>query len=153
MLSTVEKVIILKTVSIFAETPDDVLTDVAALLEELEVGEGETVIHKDEMGDSMYVIISGKVRVHDGDQTLNHLGERDMFGEMALLDPQPRVASVTAVEDTRLFRLGQEPFFQLLDERGEVARGIIRVLMGHLRARAKDLAEMNRQVEKLKAGA
>lgn len=62
--------------------------------------------------------------------------KRDVFSEMALLDPEPRLASVTAVEPTRLFRLAQAPFYELMADRPEVATGIIRVLTGHLRARA-----------------
>jgi CRP-like cAMP-binding protein len=150
VFSTIEKVIILKTVSIFVETPDEVLAEVAALLEEVEVSHDEMIFKKDDLGDSLYIIVSGKVRVHDGDRVLNYLEARDVFGEMALLDPQPRLASVTAVEETQLLRLGQESFFQLIDERGEVARGIIHVLAGRLRARVRDLAEANDNIERLK---
>src|SRR4029079_10084636 len=72
--------------------------------------------------------------VHDGNYTINKLGEREVFGEMALLDPAPRIATVTTLEDTHLFRLRQEAFYELLDNRGEVARGIIRVLTSYLRS-------------------
>jgi len=149
MLSTIEKVIILKTVSIFAGTPDEILAEVASLLEEVELREGETIFEKGDAGDSMYIIVDGQVRVHDGGRTLNHLGEGDVFGEMAVLDTEPRVASVTAVEDTRLFRLDQEPFYELMDDRIEVARGIIRVLSGHLRARVRDLNDLRTRLEAL----
>lgn len=133
MLSTIEKVIILKTVSIFAETPDEVLAEVATLLEEVHCPIGTRIFDKGDLGNSLYIVVSGKVRIHDGDVTINALGARHVFGEMALLDPAPRIASVTSVEDTHLFRLGQEAFFELVDSRGEVARGIIRVLTGYLR--------------------
>jgi len=68
---------------------------------------------------------------------------------MAVLDPEPRLASVTAVEDTRLFRLDQEPFYELMDDRIEVARGIIHVLSGHLRARVRDLNDLRTRLEAL----
>ncbi len=134
MLSTIEKVVILKTVGLFAETPDEVLADVAGLLEEVRYNTGEVVFNKGDIGNSMYMIVSGKVRVHDDNYTINKLGERQVFGEMALLDPAPRIATVTALEDTHLFRLRQEAFYELLDNRGEVARGIIRVLTSYLRS-------------------
>jgi hypothetical protein len=149
VLSTIEKVIILKSVRIFAETPDEILAEVAQVLEEVEYNQDEKVFEKGDLGDSMYIIIDGKVRVHDQDNTLNFLEERDVFGEMALLDPEARVASVTAVEDTRLLRLDQEPFFELMQERIEVARGIIQVLTRYLRDRVKDLAEMRSRIEAL----
>lgn len=151
MLSTIEKVIILKTVSVFGRTADDVLADVAALLEEVEVPAGEPIFHKGDLGDSLYIIVAGKVRVDDGDRLLNYLGERDVFGEMALLDAEPRVASVTAVEPTRLLRLDQTPFFELITDRPEIAIGLIRVLTGHLRARVRDVTALSAQVQELAA--
>jgi AAA family ATP:ADP antiporter len=134
MLSTVEKVIILKTVGIFSETPDEVLAEAASILEEVEVKAGETIFEKGDVDNCMYTIIEGQVRIHDGERTLVHLGERDVFGEMAVLDPQPRSASATATADTRLFRLDQGLFYELMSDRIEVARGIIRVLARRLRA-------------------
>ena len=80
---------------------------------------------------------------------LNFLEERDVFGEMALLDPEPRLASVTAVEPTRLFRLDQSPFYQLIAERPEVASGIIRVLTRRLRNRVRDISELNNRIKEL----
>ena len=152
MLSTIEKVLILKSVSMFGQTPDNVLADVANLIEECEVSAGETIFRQGEPGDSLYVVIEGRVKVHIGDQELNQLGERDVFGEMALLDPEPRLASVTALEQTRLFRLDQAPFYELLAERPEIAGGIIRVLTRHLRNRVQDMAELssrNRELERI----
>jgi CRP-like cAMP-binding protein len=100
----------------------------------------------------MYIILDGKVRVHDGERLLNYLGERDVFGEMALLDPEPRLASVTAAGVTRLFRLDQAPFFELMEERPEVATGIIRVLTSRLRDRVKDIGQLNARIKELEGG-
>jgi len=147
MLSTIEKVLILKSVNIFDETPDEILADVAQVCEDVEFKSGDKIFEKGDAGNSLYIIISGQVRVHDGEHTLNFLGERDVFGEMALLDPEPRVASVTAVEDTRMLRLDQEPFFELMEDRIEVARGIIKVLSRRLRARVQDLNQLRARVE------
>jgi ATP:ADP antiporter, AAA family len=152
MLSTVEKVLILKTVSIFTQTPDNVLADVAALLEEMDVPENETIFKQGDAGDSLYILLDGKVRVHDGERLLNYLGGREIFGEMALLDPEPRLASVTTVESTRLFRLAQASFYELMSQRPEVAIGIIRVLTGHLRNRVRDIGQLNARIKELEGG-
>ena len=149
MLSTVEKVLILKTVSMFSQTPDNVLADVADLLEEVDVSENETIFKEGDLGDSMYIIVDGKVRVHANEHLLNYLGESDVFGEMALLDPQPRLASITTVEPTRLFRLDQSPFYQLMAERPEVATGIIRVLTRLLRDRVRDISRLDSRLKEL----
>lgn len=146
VLSRIEKVLILKTVGIFAETPDEVLADVAELLEEREMPAGTRIFAQGDAGSSMYIIVNGEVRVHDGDHTLNHLYTSEVFGEMALLDPEPRVASVTTVTDTLLLQLEQDAFYQLMDERNEVAHGVIRMLTRHLRARVRDIRELRRQI-------
>lgn len=143
MLSTIEKVIILKSVDIFAHVPGDVLADAARLLTEVRVSRGETIIHKGEIGDSMYIIVSGQVRVHDGDRTLNLLRDREIFGEMALLDTEPRSASVTAESAALLLCLDQALLYELMDDYSEVARAIIRVLSGKLRERVNDLGQLS----------
>jgi len=137
MLLTIEKVIILRTISIFSETPEEILAEVASILDESEVKAGETIFEKGEIGRSMYIIVEGKVRVHDEDRTIAELGERDVFGELAALDPEPRLASVTALEDTQLFRLDQDALYELMAEHIEVGRGIIRVLCQRLRSKVK----------------
>ncbi len=145
MLSTIEKVILLKDVELFAEMPDELLAEVASLLTEIELVAGQSIFAKGDSGDSLYIIVDGDVRVHDGKQTINHLGESEVFGEMALLDTQPRMASVTATTDTVLLRLEQEPFFDLMESRSEVARGVIRVLSARLRGRVEEVTLLRDQ--------
>ena len=128
MLSTIEKVIILKSVSIFAQVPDYTLAALATILEDIEVTAGDAIFTKGEMGTAMYIIAVGDVRVHDGDHTFAHMGTREVFGEMALFDAEPRSASVSATDDTLLLRLNQDDFFDLLEEHSMIARGVIQVL-------------------------
>jgi CRP/FNR family cyclic AMP-dependent transcriptional regulator len=149
MLSTVEKVLILKTVPMFSQTPDNVLADVANLLEQVDVSENETIFREGELGDNMYVILDGKVRVHNDESLVNYLGKREVFGEMALLDPEPRSASVTASEATRLFRLNQGSFYKLMQERPEVAMGIIHILTARLRNVMRDNHQLDARLREL----
>jgi hypothetical protein len=149
MLTTIEKVIALKQASIFAETPDEALAAIAPHLEEVRLRAGETIIEKGDLGDSMYIIVEGDVRVHDEGHTLNHLRSGQCFGEMAVLDAQPRMASVTAAEDTLLLRLAQEPLYEVMDDRSEVGRGLLSVLSQHLRNVARDLGEARARLEAL----
>ncbi len=136
MLTTLEKIIQLKGMELFADTSEEVLAEVAALLEELDIPAGQTFLHKGDLGSSLYIIIEGSVRVHEGERRLADLGENDFFGELALLDPAPRSADVTALSDTRLFRLNQEPFNELLEDHTEVARKMLQILARRLRRAA-----------------
>lgn len=86
-----ERAAVLSAVNIFSETPREALAFIAPLLEEVTVAAGETVIERGEMvGDAMYIIERGRMMVHDGERELNTLGPGDVFGEMAVLDPEPR---------------------------------------------------------------
>ncbi|MEJ2708535.1 MAG: cyclic nucleotide-binding domain-containing protein [Anaerolineales bacterium] len=136
-----ERFAILKSVDIFSETPSEYLAEAVDLLQEVDAPAGETIINKGDLGTSMYVIVEGQVRVHDEERTLNYLGQGDVFGEMAALDPQPRSASVTAVSHARLFRLDQESLYELMTTKSGVTRGIVRILVQRLRARVQDMAE------------
>jgi CRP-like cAMP-binding protein len=141
MSATTEKMLTLKKVPLFAETPDDVLAEVVPLLEELTFQVGETIFHKGDPGTSMYIIVEGEVRVHDEDMDLNFLGKGAVFGEMSALDPEPRSASVTVVETVRLFQLEQAALYGLMERRFEVVHGIVHILCQHLRNRMRDLRE------------
>ncbi|MCB8946102.1 MAG: cyclic nucleotide-binding domain-containing protein [Ardenticatenaceae bacterium] len=141
-LMPIERLILLKRVEMFCNLPNNILTELALLLREDQLAPQEAVFAKGDPGDALYIIAEGRVRVHDGEHTLNFLQEGDVFGEMALLDPEPRLAAVTAVATTRLLRLDQTPFYQLLEEHAEIATPIIHILSTHLRNRMQDLAEL-----------
>ena len=141
MLLTIERVALLKSVDIFAETPDYVLASVARIIEEVELAPGETFIQQGEAGDCMYLIIHGQVRVHSGDKTIIVLGPGEIVGEFAILDPEPRSASVTAEESALLFRIDKAPFDEVMADRPEIAQGIIRELVRRLREQGRRFAE------------
>lgn len=122
------KVIILKEVSLFRAIPHEELAEVANLLADRWAIPDERIFEKGDLGDCLYVIASGRVRVHDGDRVLAHLGQNQFFGELSLLDSEPRSASVSAVEPTHLFRLTQTDFYALLRERPQIIQAINRVL-------------------------
>lgn len=131
---TIDKVAILRDVSLFRGIPHEVLAGVATLLTERWAAPGERILEKGDPGDCLYVIASGRVRVHDGDRTLLYLDPLQFFGELSLLDAEPRSASVSAVERTHLFRLPQADFYALMSERPDITQSINRVLCGMVRS-------------------
>ncbi len=141
MISNAEKIAILKSMSLFADADEQILEETAALLEERIVHQGETIFNKGDLGQSLYIVAAGKVRVHDGDRTLNTLEKWDFFGEMAALDPEPRSATVTAIEEARLYSLDQESLYRLMQLHPGVTHAIIHVLSQRLRSRMRDMAE------------
>jgi CRP/FNR family transcriptional regulator, cyclic AMP receptor protein len=125
---TIDKVVVLQNVSLFRAIPHEILAGIATLLTERWTEPGERIFEKGELGDCLYVIESGQVRVQDGDRILGHLGQHEFFGELSLLDAEPRSASVFAAERSHLFRLAQSDFYSLISERPDITQAINRAL-------------------------
>ena len=132
-LLLIEKVLVLKSLNLFKDTPENILADLAPLMKEKQYEQGIVIFKEGETGDCMYIIEEGNIRIHKGDTTLAILKEKEVFGELSLLDADTRSASATADTDCVLFRIEQEPFYELLDERPEVAKGFIKILCQRLR--------------------
>lgn len=130
----IEKVLLLKSLSLFEETPEMVLAEVAEILEEEDFAADTQIFAEGDIAHSMYIIFKGEVRIHKGDVTLAILKKNDFFGELALLSTDTRSASATTVGETFLLKIDQEPFYELMESRVEVAKGIIKTLCRRLRA-------------------
>ena len=133
-LLLVEKVFILKSLSIFKDTPEHILADLAPLMQEEEFDQNTLIFKEGDLGDCMYIIHQGDVKIHKGDTVLAILQEKEVFGELSLLDAEARSASATTNSPCILFSINQEPFYELIESRPEVARGFIKILCQRLRA-------------------
>ena len=130
---TIDKVLLLHEVALFAAVPHQELVAVAALLTESWASPGERIFSKGDLGQCLYLIDSGAVSVHDGVRVLNQLGPKRYFGEMSILDARPRSADLTAVEPSHLFRLDQADFHTLMMSRPEIVHAINRALCQEVR--------------------
>ncbi len=134
MISTVEKVLFLKGIELFSAIPGDDLAQLALVTDEIHREAGHVINREGEAGESLYLLVDGRVRVLKGDRPIAELGEREVFGEMALLDPGPRSATVQALTEVVMLCIKREDFSDIMAEKNEIARGIIQVLTRRLRA-------------------
>ncbi len=137
MITTVEKVLFLKSIDLFRALPSEELAQIAEIAEEQPFGAGDPVFTEGELGDALYLVVEGTVRVHRGTKELAELSAREVFGEMAVLDSEPRSASVTVVDDAVLLKIGRDDFRDILGERPEIAMGVMKVLTRRLRETSK----------------
>lgn len=142
MLPTREKFEFLRKLPIFAGAEEELLIEMASSLTEKEVLKGSTIIRKGEEGDAVFIIASGKVRVHDGNHVLARLITGQLFGEYALIDQRARSASVTADENCLLLRLDYHDFYRHAAGNPGILRGVLRELIQRMR-------DMNELEEKL----
>ncbi len=133
-MTTIERVYFLKGVELFAALQGQDVLDIALAAEEVDKAAGEEIVREGELDDSLYIVVSGTVGVYRGNQMVAQLKEGEVFGELALLDPAPRSATVRAVSDSTLLRVEREVFLDLLRANHEIAEGVTRMLARRLRA-------------------
>jgi CRP/FNR family transcriptional regulator, cyclic AMP receptor protein len=133
VITTVEKVLFLKSIDLFRGLPGEELAQIAEIAEEVPMSAGGLVFGEGEPGDALYIVVEGRVLVHRCDKSLAELGGRECFGEMSVLDAEPRSASVSALSEALLLKIGREEFKDILSERPEISLGIIKVLSRRLR--------------------
>jgi CRP-like cAMP-binding protein len=132
-MSSTAKVSLLKKTGIFKNTPEKDLTDIADILEEVSLKTGDSIFAKGDIGDCMYIIEKGSVRIHDGGYTFAVLKVKEVFGELSLLDSETRSASATCHQDCVLLKLDQSPFYKILSKDTDVLKGILQMLCRRIR--------------------
>ncbi len=132
-VSATERVSILKHTALFAETPENVLSAIVPIMNEVVYAPDQRIFAKGDTGSSLFIVYEGAVGIYNGPQLLTTFGKGDFFGELALLDAEPRSASAQATCEVLAFRLDQDDFYDVMEERPEVLRNILRVLCQRLR--------------------
>ncbi|WP_421724632.1 cyclic nucleotide-binding domain-containing protein [Bauldia sp.] len=130
----IERVAALHRVPIFAELYEHTLAEIAQIVEEVTFEPGEEIIREGAMEDWMFVLVDGRVQIDIGGVEISILEPGAAFGELAILDPAPRAATVTALESSLLFRIGHQPFRDVMHEQPEVMAALLVMLTRMLRA-------------------
>src|SRR5512132_627857 len=132
---------------IFQGVDPEAAEALAKEMDTVEVRKGDVLFNEGEAGDSLYIVLSGKLklgrRAADGRQNLVALfGPSDMVGELSLFDPGPRTATATAVTEVRVARLRKQALRPWLNNRPEIAEQLLRVLARRLRRTNDALADL-----------
>ncbi|BAZ06126.1 Crp/Fnr family transcriptional regulator [Calothrix sp. NIES-3974] len=136
MLTTVERLIFIQQVPIFAELRDDFIVKLASVMDELSFPAKHTIFRQNEEGGSLYILMSGSVSIYNGDKVIAQISdksENNYFGEMAVFDAMERSASVITNEPCDCLELTQEQLYEAIEETPEIALNIIRVLSKRIR--------------------
>ncbi len=128
MLSSFDRLLFIRRISIFQELRDEFLVKLASAMDEVSYSTQQTIVKEGEEGRSLYIVVSGRVRVHLGEQELATLGTGAIFGEMSVFDAEPRSASVTTLEPCDCLTLNQLQLQDAIEETPEIAVNVIRGL-------------------------
>lgn len=128
----------LRTVPLFESLNEKGAAELCDLLETMDCRAEQTLFRAGDAGNAMYLIEQGQVRITvkatDGHEIdVAELGPGDFFGEMAMLDGQPRSANATAVEDSRLAILSRKHFLSFVENNSNVALEMLSALAHRLR--------------------
>ena len=129
---------VLKNVPMFASFHDEGLRLLATVVTRRSVTRGTTIMAAGDLTDSLYIVISGRLKVMmsdaDGKEViLAILGSGEFFGEMGLIDDAPRSASVVSLESCELLCVTKRDFKRCLEESFEMAMAVMRGLVRRLR--------------------
>lgn len=129
---------IISAIPLFSELDEEELTALTALVSRKRVGKNSIVVQEGEEGDSMSIILNGSVKVsqyaNDGQEVvLCLLGAGSFFGEMSLLDTEPRSATVTTMEETELGIIRRSDFSRLMLELPGLTRKLLAEIARRLR--------------------
>jgi len=124
----------LARVPLFAGISDESMARLAEVVGEVDFPAGSWIVRQGQIGTGLYVILSGRARVIRGSEELAQLGEGEFFGELAVIDQQPRMASVQAETDTACLALASWDLLSLLEHDPALSLNLIKGLTERLRA-------------------
>jgi CRP-like cAMP-binding protein len=123
----------LRKVWLFERCTNKELGILAANVTQVSVPAGKVLATEGDLGREFFVLLSGNVEASRGGVAIRDLGPGSFFGEMALLDRQPRTATVTATEPSELLVLTTRAFVSVIDTMPSVDRKMLTVLAERLR--------------------
>ncbi len=145
------RVSLLKNVVLFSGTNENILHDFALKCNEITLEQGDTLFKKGDNQHALYIIIEGKVIIHNQGYEFATLGENKFFGEYSLIDSSVRSASVTALVKTHLLKLNQDDFNKISANKPEVTKAILKSLTKRLRnynVLEENLSKKNLEIER-----
>ncbi|MDA8124999.1 MAG: Crp/Fnr family transcriptional regulator [Deltaproteobacteria bacterium] len=131
---TIEKVMALSQVDLFAGLPGDSVAEIALIAEEVECALNQALPSGGEPASAMYVVITGRMGFQGADPAdAVECGPGEAFGELCALDPRGETPCAVALEDSLLLKIEHENLFELISEDADIAQTVIRSLCRRLR--------------------
>ncbi|WP_223033366.1 sigma 54-interacting transcriptional regulator [Hanstruepera marina] len=128
-LATENLIEFLSNIPFFSEVNKSSLKHLTTVLEQETFRKNKLVFEKGNVGEYMYIILSGSVKVHEKNHVFGHMIAGECFGEYALIDSNKRSASITTLEETHVLKIYREHFFQLISNDIGFSQGILSVLI------------------------
>ena len=137
-MATTVSTAVLKAVPLFTSFPEDQLRMLTTMVTRRSAARSTTIMAGGDATDSLYIVLSGRLKVmmsdSDGKEViLSILGPGEFFGEMGLIDDEPRSASVVTIEPCELLSISKRDFKKCLSDNAEMSMAVMRGLVRRLR--------------------
>ena len=133
METTIEKVIHLQRVEVFADISTEQLAHVAAITQDIRVKAGNIIFKEGESPDSLYILVDGGVKISQEDGEEQTIEEDEVFGIWGFFDQEPYLHTAKTTEESYLLKINHVDFYELLEDRAHLGSGIICFLMKKIR--------------------
>jgi hypothetical protein len=128
-LLIIERAILLKQLETFQQIPGVILVELASCLEEIKVDKGVSIIDKGDNGSSpVYIVLAGRLKVHDENDTIDILKERDIYGHKLIINTDINPYSVTAEQESILLVLDKDQLYDQVSKHIEMVDGILSII-------------------------
>jgi CRP-like cAMP-binding protein len=132
-LTPQEKRAQLETVPLFHDCSSEVLDQLAAVTTEFEFDADAPIVQQGQIGNGLYIVVSGGARIVAGSDELTRMGPGEFFGELSVIDQQPRTATVYAVGQTACLALASWDLMEVLERQPRLAMNMLKELASRLR--------------------
>lgn len=132
-LSTIEKVLFLKSMDIFAHAAIEELGRIADLVDEARFGPGATIYREGDPVDAIYFILTGRAIVQDRGNATREVGAKHVVGVLAALDLNGALRTVIAQDAVHALKLNVQDFQEILASDFELVKAVFRVVADHIR--------------------
>lgn len=133
METTIEKVIHLQRLEMFADIPSEQLAHLAAIAQDARISEGEILFSEGDSSDSLFILIDGGITLEKEGSEATTIERDEAFGIWGFFDRKPRIHTAKATEDSYLLKIDNADFFDLIEDRVHLSRGLIKFLVGKIR--------------------
>src|SRR6476620_873420 len=146
-VNPIDKLAILRNHPLFGQLGTDAINRLASYAHTKSVRAGTTIFEKGDPGTSLFAVLSGTVKISNQstegkDAVLNMIAAGGIFGEIALLDGQPRTADAFAASDCELMQIDRRDFVPLVTQNPEIALKLVEILCGRIRHTSEQVEDM-----------
>ncbi len=132
-MDIISKILVLREVALFRKLSAEALESIAETITVIDIPADHNIFKEGDMANGLYIVAKGSVKVTKNGTLLKEYREKDFFGELALMDNEPRSGNATSSSECVLYLLEKSDFNRITDDIPEILKVIVQTIMTYLR--------------------